>query len=60
MVKFVELVGSVSSILALIVRLALLSVIAAVALKWFGVRLPVATPGGLELAYLAGAYWLTR
>ena len=43
-----------------IVLLLLLACIAVILLKFFGVRLPISAPGHVELAYLAGAYWLTK
>ena len=38
----------------------LLAMLAIILLRNFGVRLPISTPGHIELAYLAGAYWLTK
>jgi cell division protein FtsX len=39
----------------------LLLAVAVTLLKLFGVRLTfMATPGHVELAYLAGVYWLTK
>lgn len=43
-----------------IILVALLVLLAAVILQRFGVRLPISTPGHIELAYLAGVYWLTK
>jgi len=42
------------------VLVTLLAAIAVVVLAMFGVSLPVRPPGHVELAYLAGAYWLTK
>jgi len=52
------LLAQATALLRTIVGLALLIAVATAALKMFGVRLPVATPGAQELAYLAGAFWL--
>ncbi len=38
----------------------LLASVAIVLLKAFGVVIPIRTLGHIELAYLAGAYWLTK
>jgi len=40
--------------------IALLFVLAVTILKIFGVTVPIRTPGHIELAYLAGAYWLIK
>lgn len=42
------------------ILVALLVLLAAVILQRFGVRLPISTPDHVTLAYLAGAYWLTK
>lgn len=42
-----------------ILTLVLISV-SVILLKAFGVVLPIRTLGHIELAYLAGAYWLTK
>jgi len=38
----------------------LLASLAVILLKTFGVSLPIRTLGHVELAYLAGSYWLTK
>lgn len=43
-----------------LIGIALLILIAATMAKYYGIRLPVHTPGHVELAYLCGAYWLAR
>jgi uncharacterized membrane protein len=42
------------------ILVALLFVLAVTILKIFGVTIPVRTPGHIELAYLAGSYWLIK
>jgi hypothetical protein len=42
------------------VLVVLLISLAVILLKTFGVQLPIRTLGHVELAYLAGAYWLTK
>lgn len=47
--------------LAMIIALALYLALAVVLIRAFGITLPIrATIGHVELAYLAGAYWLLR
>ena len=42
------------------VLVVLLVMLAVILLKAFGVSLPIRPPGHVELAYLAGVYWLTK
>lgn len=42
------------------ILLLLLVCIAAILIRQFGVTLPIRLPGHVELAYLAGAFWLTK
>ena len=42
------------------ILIALLIMLAVILLKQFGVTLPIRSIGHVELAYLAGAYWLTK
>lgn len=42
------------------ILLALLVLIGTVILRQFGVSLPLKSPDPITLAYMAGAYWLTK
>lgn len=43
-----------------LIGLAILALIAAMLLRYFGVALPIKAPGHIEMAYIAGAYWLAK
>lgn len=55
-----QIVSQVIAWLKTAIAAMLLLSIAVVLVKMFGVTLPIRTIGHVELAYLAGAYWLTR
>ena len=42
------------------VLITLLALLAVYILRTFGVSLPIRAPGHIELAYLAGAFWLLK
>lgn len=42
------------------ILLLLLITLAVILVRAFGIVIPVKTLGHIELAYLAGAYWLTK
>ena len=42
------------------ILIALLLLLALAIVKFFGISLPIRTPDHITLAYLAGAYWLTK
>ncbi len=46
--------------LRLAALLMILVTLVVVLLKAFGIGIPIRTLGHIELAYLAGAYWLTK
>lgn len=43
-----------------IINTGLALIILAIVARYFGARLPIPTPSPTELAYLAGAWWLSR
>lgn len=55
-----HLAGLVASWLRLVVLLMLLASLAILLARSLGIVLPIRTLGHVELAYAAGAYWLTR
>ena len=55
-----QLISTILKYLKILISVALLAMIAVILLRQFGVVLPIRSMGHVELAYLAGAYWLTK
>lgn len=54
------IVSQITAWLRKAILLLILITLAVILLKAFGVAIPLRTLGHIELAYLAGAYWLTK
>ena len=55
-----QAVNQAISWLRRVVLFVILACLAVTLIKIFGVSIPIRSPGHVELAYLAGAYWLTK
>lgn len=55
-----QAISQVIKYLRLAVLAAILLLLAVILLRQFGVSVPLRTIGHVELAYLAGVYWLTK
>jgi hypothetical protein len=55
-----QIASQVISWLRTAVALLILASIAAELARVLGIQIPLRSPGHIELAYLAGAYWLTK
>ena len=54
------IVSQITGWLRKAILLLILVTLAVILLKAFGIVIPLRTLGHIELAYLAGAYWLTK
>ena len=54
------IVSQITGWLRKAILLLILVTLAVILLKAFGIVIPIRTLGHIELAYLAGAYWLTK
>jgi len=55
-----QAISTIIKYLKIVILLALLAMLAVILARQFGIVLPVRTVGHVELAYLAGAYWLMK
>ena len=54
------IVSQITAWLRKAILLLLLVTLAVILVRAFGIVIPIRTLGHIELAYLAGAYWLTK
>ena len=54
------IVSQIAAWLRKAILLLILVTLAVILVRAFGVVIPIRTLGHIELAYLAGAYWLTK
>lgn len=55
-----QVIAQIIAWLRTAIALLILASIAAELVRVLGVQIPLRSPGHIELAYLAGAYWLTK
>lgn len=55
-----QIAAQIISWLKIAIVMMILVSLAAILLRAFGITIPLRTIGHIEIAYLAGAYWLVR